>query len=342
MVELSEESHDHLMQLYEYVRSEESLQTYDHELYRRVLGEAWRSNLCVDPSEAGLLAVLRHELHLTPTDHFLTLHHGDLRDLASAIGELGRELTALAELGVLYIREEVALIPGEIEEPLRTAMGLPLQRQAMVRLLEWFSSKELSDTLGMSGLRLSGDKAQKIQRLVARLISPTVVLQGLGISRLQEIASGVGCSRAGSKDELIDRLVRHFLHGLDVPAPEEPAEELPAEPKLLTERAFLELFSSLSNRDLAGLMEALGDVPISGNKTVRIGNLWISRHSESTLLALLSSRQLQDVLSTLDLKLGGSKSDRIQRLIEHFSHLGLPEDRSTQEPNGHHGEANDH
>jgi hypothetical protein len=94
----------------------------------------------------------------------------------------------------------------------------------------------------------------------------------------------------------------------------------PAEPRRLSEARFGLLFDQLRGHELAGILGEF-DLRRWGTKDVQVSTLWESHRSETTLLACLSNPELDVILRRVDLKTGGSKSDRIERLVEHFAVL---------------------
>ena len=160
-------------------------------------------------------------------------------------------------------------------------------------------------------------------------IQPRVVLRSVGLSTLKDICRETDASVSGNKDELIERIVAHFAQRKDQQE-EEPVEPPRREPRRLDEGHFETLFSVLLHQELADILRRFPDLRQTGTKEIRIRTLWEAHLSETTLLGELMNRQLEDVLHRLGLRLGGSKNDRIERIIHHFagavrSHTGSSE-----------------
>ncbi len=109
-----------------------------------------------------------------------------------------------------------------------------------------------------------------------------------------------------------------FCSGADLTAGiAEPEEPLPTEPKALDETAFLSLFRPLRGDELRTLLERL-DLPLSGSKDIRIGNLWTSRFCEATLLGALKGEAVGRICVENGVSRLGRKADQISRVVEHL------------------------
>jgi hypothetical protein len=117
---------------------------------------------------------------------------------------------------------------------------------------------------------------------------------------------------------LIDRIISRFAEGKDQII-EEPPEPARREPRRLDQQHFETMFSALLHQDLSDILRRLPELRQTGTKEVKIRTLWDAHLSEVTLLGELMNRQLEDLLIRLGLRFSGSKQDRIERLITHFS-----------------------
>lgn len=175
------------------------------------------------------------------------------------------------------------------------------------------------------GLRFSGSKEEKLQRVFDNYIPPSAFLDALGIVRLRELCRELHVGTSGAKDELVDRLVKHFAADGDIaPPPAEPAPP-PPEPRALDPEKFDAVFQSLRQQDLSDILAAIGSHRVTGSKEQLIRLVSESRFSETTLLMELGVKQLEALLSRLELRNGGTKSDKVARLLESFARSGPPQ-----------------
>lgn len=318
-------------------RDEGLLPEKQYALYRRILAEAWKSDLVIEASEANLLAALRRELSITYREHMFLAHHPELQPFWRSERAFERERNALMSAGILFAVEERYVIPIEIAPMVRAAWDIQLSTAAMRRLCEEISITDLADSLRALRLPSSGTKEEKIGTLVSSLVSPREMLQTLNlVTTLRNVARRVGCSASGTKDELVERLLEHFEKDLDLAhatqaEPPEPAGPKAApEPKALEETAFRHLFSRLTNEELYEVLAGCEDLRLSGSKDVRIASLWNSPYSEASLLGRLTNRTLAGLLERCALKTSGPKDEKVQRLIDSSSgfRAQLPTERA--------------
>lgn len=292
-------------------------------VYRRVLYQARANDLQIDPSEAALLGVLRQELEIAQVEHFLIEHHADLREFWRQDEAFMRELTSLRSAGLVYVREGLTLLPEDLVPVIRAVLGLDMPAVAARRLYGYLSNQDLYEALAAIHAPTSGSKEERINRLVAHMAQPRVVLRirAVSLDELRNICRQIGANVSGSKDELVDRIVAHVAAGRDLrqePEPPPPIEE----PRRLNEARFRDLFSLLRGHELAGILGEF-DLRRWGTKETQVNTLWEAHRSEETLLGTLSSADLEHLLRRLDLRANGTKYERAQRLISHFE---------TQEP----------
>jgi len=117
----------------------------DLETYNFVLGVAWEQRDSVSPDEANLLTNLRRHLNINQFEHRIL--EAKLRRFPKTGNELHTraEITAarraLHQAGLLFaIRQEGSeydVIPGELADEIRTAMGLELRTDAYRELLKF-------------------------------------------------------------------------------------------------------------------------------------------------------------------------------------------------------------
>lgn len=288
-------------------------------VYRRVLYQARSNDMVIDVSEASILGVLRQELEIAQVEHFLLEHHPDLREFWRQNEAFARELHALRSAGIVYVREGKTLLPEDLVRSIRQVLGIDMSRPSARRLYGYLTHHDLHEALAAVRAPTSGSKEEKIDRLVARMVQPRVVLRvrGIGLERLREVCKEIGAAVSGSKDEVVDRILAHVAAGRDILREPEPAPPI-QDDRSLSEERFRLLFSRLRGHELATIL-AQFDLRRWGTKEQQIRTLWDSHRAETTLLNALSSTDLEVLLKRLDLKTRGSKLERAQRAIEYFA-----------------------
>jgi hypothetical protein len=316
---------DNVMQrtaaLCDMISSGELLPRHDElRVYRRVLYEARHSDQRVETSEWLLLNALRREFGISLVEHFLIEHHPDLQEFWRSNDSFGHELRALQSAGLVFARPEEVVLPEELANDVRRAIGVDMPGMALRRLYAEMPSSALVEVLASLETKVSGSKEERIDRLIAHWASPRAVLEHVSADSLRDICREAGAAVSGAKEDLIDRIVAHFCAGLDGTNPEPDATPTPvAEQRTLDESRFKLLFMSLKGRELRHILEAFRDLRQSGPKPNHVETLWRAHRSEHTLLSTLKNRELEDLLYRLHLKMGGSKIERIERLISHFA-----------------------
>jgi len=293
-------------------------------VYRRVLYQARSNDLLIDLSESAILGVLRQELEVAQAEHCLIEHHADLREFWRLDGAFDRELEALNSAGLVFVTEAETALPEDLAAAIRQVLGIDMPRPAVRRLFDRLSGHDLHDSLQAIGAPSSGSKEERIERLVAHMAQPRVVLRGVPLDTLREICRDTGAAVSGSKEDLVDRVIGHFAAGRDLVGEPEPLPPPPVEPRRLSEKRFALLFGHLRGHELSGVLGQL-DLRRWGGKDTQVRTLWDAQRSEDTLLACFSNPELDAILRRVDLKTGGSKADRIERLVEHFSSLSEEE-----------------
>jgi len=293
-------------------------------LYTRVLAEARRSDLDLDPSELMLLGVLRGELGLSLVEHFLLEHHDELRGMWDAADAFERELKVLAEHGLLFAVDGDLVLPEDLAPVIRQSLGMRHTRTSLRRLADRLTGRQLADALGAKQARSAGSKEERVDRVVENFVQPAELLAHVNLADLREIARDVGCAVSGSRDELAERLVAFFERNGDL-APQEDIPPPPPErePRTLTRDQFRAMFVGLTGQQLSDVLALLPDSRQSGSKDQRVNTLWDSHLSEVSLLSALTNRDLEWLLGRQELRVAGSKPDRIQRLITHYATTSL-------------------
>jgi hypothetical protein len=287
-------------------------------LYRSALAEARRNDRDINESEAGLLAALRREANIFLVEHFLIGHHRDLREFWDRPDCFEHEQQALRSSGLLFERESRVLLPEDLTPALHRSLGIDMPTEASRRLLGFISSSELGNALESLGSHTSGSKAVRLERVLTERLPTGEILRKVALATLRDICRESGASVSGNKDELIERIITHFAQGRDQ-VEEEIAEPPKHEPRRLDEARFKLLFGCLQHQELSDILRRFAELRQSGSKEIRIATLWSAHLSEETLLSQLMNRDLEEILYRLDLRLSGSKSERIARIISHFA-----------------------
>ncbi|HEY4243189.1 MAG TPA: SAP domain-containing protein [Kofleriaceae bacterium] len=288
-------------------------------VYRRVLHQARSNDYQIDNIEASILMVLREELNITQTEHFLIEHHSDLREFWRTPGLFEREFDALVAAGVIFARDGRALLPIDQVGVVRRVIGLDMSRDDAKRLYGYLSSGELHDALAAVALPTSGNKDDRIARLISNMVQPRAVLlmRHIGIERLKELCRDLGAAVSGAKEDLVGRLIEYIGANKDLAEDPAPLSTIVEERALDRERFGL-LFDCLRAHDLTSLLVEF-ELRRSGTKETQIQTLWDAARSETSLLQGLASADLEQLLRRAGLKTNGSKSERIARVIANFA-----------------------
>jgi hypothetical protein len=273
--------------------------------------------LQIDLSESAILGVLRQELDIAHVEHCLIEHHADLREFWRQEGALDREVQALRSAGLIFEKDGQIFLPEDIAPAVRQVFGIDMPRGAARRLLEHLSARDLHAALQAIGAASSGSKEERIDRLVVHMAQPRVILRGVALDTLRAICRDTGAAVSGAKDDLVNRIVGHFAAGRDLLGEPEPPPP-PIESRRLSEAQFSALFGCLRGHELSGILGQF-DLRRFGTKDLQVRTLWEAQRSETTILSCFSNPELDAILRRVELKAGGSKADRIERLLEHFS-----------------------
>jgi len=287
-------------------------------LYRRVLFEARRNDLVLDTSETAILGVLRAELAIRQHEHFLIEHHPDFHHLWKKPHSFFDQMSALRSRGLVFAHEGRLVLAADVVPVIRRVLGFELSPQAYRRLLDHFTGKQLGDALAEAGIKTSGARDEKQDRLLASYVQPSEALRALSLAELRDLCRDTNAAIAGAKEEVVDRLVDHFLQGGDLPQQKISAPPPPPEARTLDEQQFRGLFSSLRGEELTEILMGIDSSRITGSKDVKVNLLVESRFSETTLLDKLTSKNLEETLDKLRLKTSGAKRERVERIVDVF------------------------
>jgi hypothetical protein len=299
-------------------------------VYRRALYQARSNDMQIDSSESAILGVLRQELGITQTEHCLIEHHRELREYWRQDGAFAREVLAFRSAGLLFSKDERTILPEDLAPVIRQVLGVDMPRDATRRLLQQLTGQELRDALQRVGAPSSGSKDERINRLVEHMAQPRVLLREISLETLRSICREIGAAVAGSKECLVERIVGHMVAGRDLVAEPEPPAPPVLEQRSLSESRFALLFEQLKGHQMAGILGEF-DLRRWGIKEMQVKTLWESHRAEKTLLECLSNPELDAILRRIDLKVGGSKSERTDRLIEFFGSIDESAFRAARE-----------
>ncbi len=287
----------------------------DRDVYRRVLVEARRSDLELDPSEIKLLSILRVALGIRTVEHFLMEHHEDFHGFWRTDHAFLDVMRTMRGRGLAFMTDGRLRLPADLVPTVRQVLGMEGTLGSRKRLYEKINNEYLRSALEAAGLKLSGAKEERVQRLLDHYVQPREVLELLSLVDLREACRDAAVAVAGTKDALVDRLAHHFASGWDIRAPEPPAPPPPPEERILTPEAFTALFESLRGEDLSDILTGIDSPRVTGSKEAKVALLRECPLSEASLLMHLDAKQLESILSKRRLKLAGSKRERVTRLL---------------------------
>jgi len=290
----------------------------EYDLYTRMLEAAWANDTVVDASESSMLTALRRELGITFREHIVLEHGERVRHFWNTPDAYERERNHLIRSGLLHSIDDRYVLPEELPPLVRKVWSIQLPQDDFRRLLAYLSNERLYDLLSSYGLKVSGTKEEKINRLVNNYVEPPDLLDRLTIYELKDIARNIGAHISGSKSEITERLIEFFRNQEDLRIEEATAEPeyIEPEPKALEWDSFQHLFQYLTIENLYEIADSLDGIPKSGSKSDRISFLWQSRYSEVTLLGVLTNTVLRRIMGKLYLPTSGPKDEKIARLID--------------------------
>ena len=292
----------------------------DYKLYRAMLAAVWPSEGHVDQSEARLLASLREALGLTMREHLLLEHHAEVRPAWDAAQAYENARNHLLARGLVLLIDEQYILPDEVRVQVRRYWDMELHDADYRRLLEELTGEDLRLILERAGLRLSGSKASRIDRIVDGLVAPSFAFDCLHIDQLRDLSRERRLPVGLAKPELIDQLINYFDRpdgrnnagagagtGASLSTHGSVKRELPDD-------AFRRLFMKFSGHDLYEMLGA-AQLPRAGAKAERVERLLTSGCDEHWLMRGLRGRELRRVCEKLGLKISGPKDELIDRLL---------------------------
>ncbi len=289
------------------------------ELYRRVLTEAWRSDLALDGSELALLRILRQELGIRPVEHFLIEHHRDMGQFWDRDHAFLDAISGLRGGGVAFAVDGALVLPEDLAPMVRHVLGLEASRAACHRLFDRVGGAMLGAVAQSIGLKGSGNKDERVRRLLDNYVQPSEIFDQLQGSELREMCRDLDLPVSGSKDEMVERLGRAYATDADIREHEAPPPPPPPEPRELSRDRFDALLRSMRVGDLSDVLDGIGSRRVTGTRDTLIQLILDSPFSEHTLMSELGGKQLDALLQKCNVRSGGSKRDRIDRLMRHFA-----------------------
>jgi hypothetical protein len=295
----------------------------DRDVYRRVFVEARRSDLELDPSEVKLLAILRQALRLRTIEHFLMEHHHDFHLFWRTDHAFLDVMHTLRGRGLAFVVDGALRLPTDLAPTVQHLLGLEASQRACRRLYGRIANDDLKLALERAELKLGGAKEDRIQRLLDHYVQPREVLDTMALSALRDLCRDANIGVSGSKDDLVERTANHFASGWDLRLPDPPPPPAPPEERCLSPEAFDRFFGSLRGEELGDILTGIEASRVTGSKESKIKVLKGSRWSEQSLLLHLDAKQLDGILSKRRLRGGGSKRDRVARLLEDAARVPL-------------------
>ncbi len=206
-----------------------SRQIHNFDFFRFVLEAAWENNDEVSPDEKNLIERIRVRLKVTESEYRLVeAQLGRFPKTGNEIHtreEINKVRTYLQENGLLFTfrdsdGDDHDIIPEEMEPGLRAAFSLELKRYGFRQLVTHKAVRNkgyLEAALAKSEVALSTSlKLTELQALCVEHVSPKVLLGGLSprdgleLTVISSWCRELGLQVAGSKDELIRRIIAHY------------------------------------------------------------------------------------------------------------------------------------
>src|SRR5690625_1001139 len=286
-------------------------------LYRSALKAAWEFDNRITASEANLLETLRTELGITMREHLLLEHHPDVRPVWDSPRAYETARNYLLAKGLILTHGNHFVLPEEVAAQIRKYWGVEMHDATYKRLLSRLTIGNLRAILETHSLALSGSKAERIDRIVTGMVSPSDALDVLTINELKDFSRSLRLPVSLAKSELISQLIAGFdqpSDQLSMPATTGADDAVTSPGRQLEEEAFHELLSRLTGSQLHEVLDGLG-LARSGRKDARVARLVQSHFSEAQVLSQLRRRELSAISERLGLPISGLKDDLVERII---------------------------
>ncbi len=308
-----------------------------YDLYGAVLSAAWESEDTLVAAEWQLLQVLRRELNLTMQEH---------RIIEARLDRLQRfsqptymtVIDRLTEECIVFLvqrRDEPGgatvthfVIPKEIARLIKRTRGIELDEQPFRELLEDLTGGQLYAALKRLGLRLSGDKAERVGRVLQSGSRPSSVLGTLNVGDLARRCRKLALRASGSKAELIERLVKAYEEGR--PAPAEPEEEEgEVEVRAVGDAAYREALTDLTHEQLYRMLKRRG-LKVSGSKDAKIEEALGGPYALKTMLGALKRPELGEICKRLG-RPAGNKPYMVDQIVAYYGGMEGADSRVSPE-----------
>jgi len=218
------------------------------DILRTVLEVAVEDNKLAD-REIALIDGLRNKLNLNIQDQYLLLsrlnHFPRSENRIHTSDEIDACLLELQKAGVVFCCNKhpggkVFVIPEELQEGVKEAVGFELSKKGFDLLLENFTVKQLRKVLRENSVPKNGTKSELIYRILHLNLSPSEVLEYLQSSELSDLLRELpGAKVSGRKEEKIQEIINYYE---DLKISKKQHEED-------TRELFYEFYEELANRD---------------------------------------------------------------------------------------------
>jgi len=304
-----------------------------YELYRAVLGAAWDTEDALIAAEWQLLQVLRRELNLTMQEHRIIEAQLDRLERFSRTTYMSviERLTDECIIFQVQRADEATgttmthfVIPKEIARLIKRRRGIELDAAPFRELAEDLTGGQLYTALKRLGLRLSGDKKTRVERIVGSGARPSSVLGALTRGALARRCRRLGLRASGSKAELIERLVKAYEDGR--PTPEEREEE-GAEPevRVVGDAAYREALRDLTHDQLYRTLRRQG-LKVSGSKEAKIEEAVGGPYALKTMLRALRAPELVEMCKRIGRR-RANKPLMLDQLVAYYAGIQSAESR---------------
>ncbi len=187
-------------------------------IYTAVLRAAWAKDNELNAHEKNILEVLRKELGLTRRHHRLL--EGKIGRFPQnsnkpfGLKQIEDAIKDLQQKGILLrfkTDDSYYVIPEEIAKTVRYVRGGELKINAYTTLLQHLTQGRLRTALEHHNRRVSGTKAELVERIQRFRLLPSQVLDTLTVSELSETMDGLdGIRKSGTKNEKIENIIDYF------------------------------------------------------------------------------------------------------------------------------------
>jgi hypothetical protein len=289
------------------------------ELYIKVLNRTWENDGYIDKSESFILELLRVELGIWDSEHFILAHHSTILKLWDIGAEYYSVRNSLLSTGILLTEDNKYLIADEVAIQIRRAFGMEIKEDSFKRLLGSFTKEDLAAALGNFGLFTSGAKDELVDRIINALIPPTELLNTFPLETLRVFCRQNDIQISGSKNTVINNIIQFFGQNRDLTTEiaEEPPNYLPITPEAreLEKELFTKILFNSTNQQLYDALYQ-SYLTTSGTKEEKVSRLVESPWSERSILNRLRKEDLSLLCKKLELNISGAKQELVDRILD--------------------------